>query len=315
MNTIDAPHWTVHTMARVAAADETLAEVALRYANLGIPVFACVPGGKQPITPNGFHDATASTRAVRHWWARTPDANIGLPTGSMTGVLVVDVDVHGADSGYGGFERSRKAGIAEGWGWLVRTPSGGLHAYYPAARGREQRSWQAPSAHVDFRGDGGYVIAPPSRITVDGAPTTYEVIAVAHHRPQPIDAGQLRQFLEPSRQQPAPSALPALPALGAHPDRLAGWVAQRPEGGRNAGLFWAACRMAEGGHQYDDAVGLLGNAGRTAGLPDREIETTIRSAYRITSRLSPSPRAAAPITGSGQASRPGPTEQAGVIGL
>ena len=39
--------------------------------------------------------------------------------------------------------------------------------------------WQIPAAHVDFRGDGGYVIASPSRITIDGAQRSYEVIAVA----------------------------------------------------------------------------------------------------------------------------------------
>ena len=67
-------------MQRVAD-EPTLAAAALRYANLGIPVFPCVPGGKQPLTPNGFHDATSVARVVHAWWQRTPDANIGLPTG------------------------------------------------------------------------------------------------------------------------------------------------------------------------------------------------------------------------------------------
>ena len=68
-------------MQRVAD-EPTLAAAALRYANLGIPVFPCVPGGKQPLTPNGFHDATSVARVVHRWWQRTPDANIGLPTGA-----------------------------------------------------------------------------------------------------------------------------------------------------------------------------------------------------------------------------------------
>jgi hypothetical protein len=78
-----------------------------------------------------------------------------------------------------------------------------------------------------------------------------------------------------------------LPALGARPDKLAAWVASRPEGARNGGLFWAACRMAESGHRYDDTLTLLGDAAQQAGLPERETESTIRSAYRIASRLSP----------------------------
>src|SRR6478609_2526601 len=168
------PTWSVSTMRRVAD-EPTLAAAALRYANLGIPVFPCVPGGKQPLTPNGFHDATSVARVVHAWWQRTPDANIGLPTGATTGVLVVDIDVHAGASGFDAFERARSQGFANDWAWLVRTPSGGLHAYYPNVRGQEQRSWQVPTAHTDFRGDGGYVIAPPSRISVDGAMRSYYV--------------------------------------------------------------------------------------------------------------------------------------------
>ena len=286
-------------MQRVAD-DPTLAGAALRYANLGIPVFPCVPGEKQPLTSNGFHDATSSARTVHHWWQRHPDANIGLPTGAITGVVVVDIDVHAEASGFGAFERARAAELADGWGWLVRTPSGGLHAYYPASDA-EQRSWQAPGAHVDFRGDGGYVIAPPSRITIARQPTPYVVIATATGTPHSIASVELRKFLEPPRR-----LLPRIdaPTIGARPDKLAVWVASRPMGGRNAGLFWAACRMVEQGHDVHETAAALGDAARTAGLEDREVETTIQSAYRIATRM----------TGTPTVSRPGPTRPAEVLG-
>src|SRR4051794_10800484 len=93
------PRWTASTMQHVAA-EPTLAGAAIRYANLGIPVFPCVPGGKQPLPPNGFHDATSLASVVHRWWERTPDANIGLPTGASTGILVVDIDVHSQGSGF-----------------------------------------------------------------------------------------------------------------------------------------------------------------------------------------------------------------------
>ena len=279
------PTWSVSTMQRVAQ-EPTLAAAALRYANLGIPVFPCAPGGKQPLTPNGFHDATSVARVVDGWWQRTPEANIGLPTGGPTGVLVVDVDVHSSASGFAAFERARSEGFGDAWAWLVRTPSGGLHAYYPNVRGQEQRSWQVPAAHVDFRGDGGYVIAPPSRIAVDGAARSYDVIAVATHAPKPVNAVKLRRFLEPPR--PAPQRPPAgMPATGCRPEALARTVALTPEGGRNHALFWASCRMAENGLSHPDAMSWLMPAAQYAGLPDREIETTVNSAFRIATRLGP----------------------------
>jgi hypothetical protein len=279
------PNWTASTMQRVAT-ERTLAAAAIRYANLGIPVFPCVPGGKQPLTPNGFHDATSSAHTVHSWWQRTPDANIGLPTGANTAILVVDIDVHPGGNGFAAFELARTEGLADNWGWMVRTPSGGIHAYYPAGADLKQRSWQAPSAHVDFRGDGGYVIAPPSRIEVDGEIKTYDVIAVTTQAAKPLDAIKLRQFLEPPRPRPLtpPSGLPP---KGCRPEALARVVALTPEGGRNRALFWASCRMAEDGQSRGNAVGYLMPAAQYAGLPDREIESTIESAYRIASPTGP----------------------------
>ena len=299
------PHWPTGTMSRVATAP-TLAEAARRYARLGIPVFPCVPGGKQPLTPNGFHDASSSPTTVERWWRRTPDASIGLPTGAASGVVVVDVDVHDAGNGYAAFDRAHSRGLTQGWGWLVRTPSGGMHAYYPTT-GEEQRCWQVPRAHIDFRGDGGYVIAPPSRIEVRGKPAAYEVIAVADRESLPLDAIRLRSFLDPPRQTARTRA--PLPPLGTRPDRLAAWMAAQPEGGRNRGLFWAACRLAEDGHPIEVTIATVGTAGVQAGLPQPEVESTIISAYRTVSRLAP----LAPQP-SRAGSRQGPTQASEAIG-
>ncbi|GAA2074525.1 hypothetical protein GCM10009725_03880 [Aeromicrobium tamlense] len=245
-----------------------------------IPVFPCVPGGKTPLTAHGFHDATADIAQVGPWWTRWPDANIGVPTGARSGIDVVDVDVHPLGSGFAAFERARLEGLVDGWSWLVRTPSGGVHAYFPSEPGREQRSWQVPGKHIDFRGDGGYIIVPPSAVAdSDGSGGVYRSIAVAtHHEPAPMDARALRAFLDP----PKPMARPIdAPALDARPERLAAWVASRHEGGRNAGLFWAACRMVEQGLDFPTTAAMLSRAGCEAGLSERESITTIRSAYRV----------------------------------
>jgi len=222
-------------------------------------------------------------------------------TGGSTGVLVVDIDVHPGGSGFEAFERARVEGLADGWGWLVRTPSGGIHAYYPTVHGHEQRSWQVPSVHVDFRGDGGYVIAPPSRIEVGGLVNTYDVIAVTTQPTRPIDAIKLRQFLDPPRPRPEVTQQ-GLAANRCRPEALARTVARTPEGGRNHALFWASCRMAEGGHSRDDALNTLMPAAQHAGLPDREIESTIDSAFRKASR-------------PGAGSRLGPTQPSEALQL
>lgn len=278
-----APHWPPQTM-RDAATAGSLKDAAVALVTTRIPVFPCVPGGKEPLTQRGFKDASISIGQVQRWWQAHPAANIGIPTGAASGLAVVDVDVHDERTGFAAFDRAGRAGLVDRWSWLVRTPSGGLHAYFqPIDPG--MRSWSLHGQHVDFRGDRGYVIAPPSRISrSDGTISAYQVIAVAQHEARPLDSDALRRFLDPPRAVRPPAAL----TLGdARPDRLAHWVATRPEGARNQSLFWAACRMAECGQRYDVAMSMLGEAAQSAGLPGREAETTIRSAYRIASRLGP----------------------------
>lgn len=274
--------WTPATMV-MASPVPSLELAALAYAQAGVPVFPCQPEGKAPLTQRGFHDASRDSRQVGVWWRRWPEANIGLSTGAASGVDVVDVDMHDGEGGFAGFERARQAGLVASWAWLVRTPSGGVHAYYP--HGPEQRSWALATAHVDFRGDGGYVIAPPSRVrTAEGVVREYELMVIAHRVPAPVDATALRKLLAPPRRE---HALTAVPVAGTAPERLAEWVATRPEGGRNGGLFWAACRMVEDGFDRASVLGLLGEAARCAGLGEREVAATIRSAFRRTSREDP----------------------------
>ena len=64
-----------------------LRDAALAYAAAGLPVFPCAPGGKTPLTHNGFHEATTSVRRIRGWWAWQPEANVGIATGQGVDVL------------------------------------------------------------------------------------------------------------------------------------------------------------------------------------------------------------------------------------
>lgn len=257
----------------------SLAVAARSLAAAGVPVFPCLVDGKRPLTRRGFLDASSDAAQVAAWWSRTPNANIGIPTGAASGVVVVDVDVHGPTDGRVAWKRAADAGLVNGAGLLVRTPTGGTHAYFPATPGTEQRSWQAAAAGVDFRGDGGYIIAPPSQRIIGGNTRLYRVADIAAHSVGPVDAGRLRDFLDP---RPAAPARASGGEVAVDAERLAAWVSERGEGERNRSLFWAACRLAENGTPPADALDALGAAAHSAGLSDREITTTVRSAYRAT---------------------------------
>lgn len=239
---------------------------ALAYARQGWPVFPCRPGTKEPATRHGFYDASTDPAQITAWWKRQPNANLAIATGSP-GPDVLDVDHHGqAGNGFMALSRLKGTGLLDGVGTIVRTPHGGLHAYFA---GSDQSSGRLPHHHLDFRSAGGYVLAPPSHI--DGRP--YVSIrrqaatgginwTAATHLLEPPPSGRLRQQRDGER--------------GVR--HLAAWVASLQKGNRNAGLFWAACRVAEAGQPavLDD----LAAAATRTGLSEQEIARTIDSARR-----------------------------------
>lgn len=268
------------------APDAPLPVAARLFAQAGVPVFPCAPGGKNPLTEHGFHDATADVRQVESWWRRFPAANIGMPTGSASGVVVVDVDVHGVN-GYEAFRRARQTGLMNGWEALVRSPTGGLHIYYPAALTSEQPSWHAGRAGIDFRGDRGYIIMPPSRRIIDGETALYRLASLSPTPGRALDAAALRKFLDPPRPPRR------LPERGSSPGRadplkLAKWLGgERTD--RNHKLFWASCVLAEEGVPYREAL----DAMLTVAQPDfgqREIARTVASGYKRIHGDAPRPR-------------------------
>src|SRR5690625_720974 len=272
-------------------------------ASAGVPVFPCVPGEKRPLTRSGFHDATTDLDQVSAWWDRWPGANLAIPTGPASGIEVVDVDISSTGSGFHSFRRARREGLVSGWAALVRTPSGGLHVYFSAGTSRGQPSWQAPKAHIDFRGSGGYILAPPSQVRQqDGRLSPYELQSTVLVEPSPVDASRLRNFLDPRPSLTHQDRMTTRRGLDVQ--RLGQWVAALGEGERNQGLFWAACRLAENNTAVSDTFAVLGPAAAHAGLAAREITTTIRSAYRTTDLA---PRAPA---GNELAPRHSPPKQA-----
>lgn len=244
----------------------SLRHAALRYAESGWPVFPCRPGEKVPATAHGFKDATTSQAGISEWWSPVP-YNVAIATGSP-GPDVLDIDVKASGAAWAAYNRLKRAGLLAGALALVRTRSGGLHVYF-AGSGQHNAAGLG-GVPLDFRAAGGYVLAPPS--VVDGS--AYEVI---EHRGTGarFDLAAARRVLDP----PKPARPRRAPVTG-DVGRLAGWVARLEEGHRNAGLFWAACRAAEAGHELDALV----SAGITAGLDEAEARRTVDSAARSVAR-------------------------------
>src|SRR3990167_10472911 len=72
---------------------------SLRYAEKGWNVFPLVPNNKNPLTQNGFKDATKNPDQIRAWWEDKPLANIGIATGKESGFFVIDIDVKNGAKG------------------------------------------------------------------------------------------------------------------------------------------------------------------------------------------------------------------------
>ncbi len=255
--------------------DDPALRQALAYARRGWPVFPCQPGQKVPATRHGYKDATTDPEKITGWFGRNPGRNVAIATGAP-GPDVLDVDVHGpAGNGYAALGRLHCAGLLEDAYGYVRTPSGGLHIYFT---GTAQHCGHLAGHHVDFRSQGGYVLAPPSQ--VDGHPYlpwgtpgrdgTLSWERACRALPSP-----------PQRRRPGPR-----PAPDRDLGTLARWLARQPQGNRNAGLYWAANRALE----TDPAADLspLADAARQAGLGDQEITRTLDSARR-TGQARPEP--------------------------
>jgi hypothetical protein len=150
-----------------------LARAAHRYAGFGWPVFPLWPTGhkiidrrtgevtiatgKTPATKHGFKDAHHDITRIDCWWGRNPTHNIGLATGHRFDVIDVDPR-HGGVPSFLELLRNKALPICHG---VAVTASGGMHLYVPRT-GKGNFANLRPG--IDYRGKGGYVVAPPSTL-------------------------------------------------------------------------------------------------------------------------------------------------------
>lgn len=126
---------------------------ALRYAKAGLSIIPLKPKGKEPLIPwQEYQHRRASESEIRVWWTKWPDANVAIVTGSISGVICVDLD------GEEGFLSANQMKLTS---MVISLTGNGKHLWYKHPGGVVENAVRKYPG-IDVRGDGGYVLAPPS---------------------------------------------------------------------------------------------------------------------------------------------------------
>lgn len=141
-----------------AVAGDVLA-AALAYAARGWRVFP-VARDKTPLTANGFKDASVDNEQLAFWWRLHPAAGVAIATGVLSGLVVLDED--NRNGGVAGYKQLTERVGALPLTYVVLTGGGGQHRYFAHPGVEVPCSSGQLGPGLDVRGDGGYVIAPPS---------------------------------------------------------------------------------------------------------------------------------------------------------
>lgn len=231
---------------------------------------ACAHPGKHPRTPHGLLDATADLATIRRWWRAWPHANVAIRTGAVSGVFVVDVDPrHHGDAAL--------AALVAEHGPLpdtLRVLSGGrgTHKYF------EHPGCPVPSRNgalgpgLDVKGDGGYVLAPPSNhvsggeyVVDSGELDDESLVGIPRGRILSAPDWLLDLVCAPSSPPAAKRrrvvGRPARPASGtgrvAAESALARALCRSRLGSRNDVGFRLACALRDAGLTFETATGYM----------------------------------------------------------
>jgi len=243
---------------------------ALEYGAQGWRVFPVEPKGKKPLIKDWPNAATKEQSQIRAWWAKWPDANIGLSCGKKSGVFVIDVDTANNKKGEESLAILKDVPSTR----ESRTGSGGRHLFFAYPHGREVRNKQPidPKLYpdLDVRGEGGYVVLPPS---IHETGNTYEWINNNEFAECPVPildiiAPKKRASMPWERPEgyekpkPKPVQAPVEPVDNTVKRRASLYLWEVPaavqgSGGHNA-LLWAARCLVVGFELSDaDALDLL----------------------------------------------------------
>jgi hypothetical protein len=231
------------------------------------PVLPLKPGDKTPITAHGLKDATTNENRITQWWDRWPDANIGIATGEEAGFWVLDIDGEEGSVSLLSLQKET-APIPETL--EQKTGGGGRQLFFRWPAKKEIRNKQNFRPHIDVRGNGGYVVVPPSlhpsgqrydwpygidTEIADAPAALLDVLAPKKRNVPPWER------IDPpgSGAPPAKSEEPSLSGSVSVVERARLYLqecdpAVQGSGGHNA-LLWAARAMVVG-FELDDATAL-----------------------------------------------------------
>lgn len=265
---------------------------ALAYAALGLPVFPCKGGSKEPATGHGFHDATTEAGRIRELFRA--GHNIGTP--GTPGALIVDFDVSKDERIPLAQRRADTRQVLRmmedtfpevAAAPLHGTPSGGYHAFLCLPPGTPRLvtgAWPrgAERTYGELRGMArAYVVLPPSSTPVG----TYTVLRpLVHIEDLPVASSGLLKYLSPPprRQRRKAPRVSGQANRVEQLQRLAETVRRTPpDTARNVNLnrsaFIAGLMIAAGELDEATAEHELMAAALDAGLPQREAERTLAS--------------------------------------
>lgn len=247
---------------------EKLLKHAQWYARHGLRVFPCKPKEKVPATAHGCKDATTEPGQIAAWWDGIHLFNIGIATGG--GLVVLDVDVNHYAGKYGDetlAELEAQHGPLPDT-WTCLTGGGGVH-YYFACDDPALTVGTGFAPGLDYRGAGGYVVAPPSRHE-SGGDYEWEAAHTPHNAPLAPLPDWLHTLMLKGRERPSE------PRREASADKVT-------EGGRNDALFRLASSLRSKGLSEAGITAALLEENRercSPPLPDSEVEKLARSAGR-----------------------------------
>ena len=268
----------------------SLMDEALAMAARGWRVFPCEVRGKRPLgslAPHGLNDATDDLEQVRAWWTTEPEANIGLATGRASGVVVIDLDGEAAEMAYGHllFKHGNPGNRECPDGASVRTGSG-WHLYFDPGNADIRNSASRIAQGIDVRGDGGYVVAPPS---IHPSGRVYVWLDDVPPSGLPQVSEEWSKILAPPPPPPrAPMPAPknftgvATPYGTAAIRALLEELSAAGDGSRNDTLnrvTWRVVHLADAGHlDLHTAAEDVAEMAISIGLPRDEVEKTMESA-------------------------------------